>query len=579
MFRQYLKTIRHSLYIKIMSLFLLVIIPLFLLGLSIYLWGYDMVKKEINHSSVSQINLYTQSIENEISRIQKLQYEFVNDQDLLYLTNAFEIMDSFELSQYMLRIQNRLEILNNSSNYMKDVVVHIPRLGKSISSTQGVEPLWKNWNDTITNMYQADSCGILFKNNQIIMDISYPVNIKKEKSPLIMVEIILSNQSIIETLNGFNQYPDSAFLIVNQNQTYLLTTNPYLEIDPHTFEYINESSAGTFSYQYESTPTLVTYSHLNRLNMQLISIVPTNHILGKIQQFKVFFILFMIALIVVTIIFTIFIRLMIHKPFKSLIYAIKEVQTGNLNVAVRYTNQDEFQYLYQAFDDMTRDLQELIHMVYEQKLLAQRSELKQLQSQINPHFLYNSFFNIYRMAKDEDNENIATFSQYLGTYYQYITRNAQENVCLSAEYDNARTYLNIQGMRFHNRLKITMQELPETAHSIIVPRLIIQPVIENAFDHGLKTIEYPMICVTCCESINEFRISIEDNGPSLSKIELTNLEAKLHCYDIESETTGIVNIHRRLQLYFNSNAGIILTQSELGGLKVTIYLPKLEGGI
>lgn len=574
MFRQRLKTFIHSLYIKIMSLFLLVIIPLFLLGLSIYLWGYDMVKKEIDHSSVSQINLYTQSIESEISRIQKLQYEFVNDQDLLYLTNAFEIMDNFERSQYMLRIQNRLEILKSSSKYMKDVVVHIPRLGKSISADSGVEPLWDNWNDTITNMHRADSSGITFKNNQIIMDISYPVNIKEGKTPLIMVESALSNQSIIETLNGFNQYTDSAFLIANQDQTYLLTTNPSLKIDYNIFDRMNKFSSETFSYRYDSIPALVTYSHLNKLNLQLISIVPTNHILGKIQQFKIFFIFFMITLMVVITIFIIFIRLMIHKPFKSLIYAIKEVQAGNFNATVHYTNQDEFQYLYQAFDDMTRDLQELIHMVYEQKLLAQRSELKQLQSQINPHFLYNSFFNIYRMAKDEDNENIAAFSQYLGTYYQYITRNAQENVCLSAEYDNARTYLNIQGMRFHNRLKITMEELPENARNIIVPRLILQPVIENAFEHGLKTVEYPMICVTCCEAADGFSISIEDNGPALSTEELTNLEAKLHCYDVMAETTGIVNIHRRLQLFFNSKSGIVLMKSKLGGLKVTISLPK-----
>ena len=119
----------------------------------------------------------------------------------------------------------------------------------------------------------------------------------------------------------------------------------------------------------------------------------------------------------------------------------------------------------------------------------QNIELKQLQSQINPHFLYNSFFNIYRLAKDEDYENLTCFTQYLGSYYQYITRSASDEVSLLDEYNHAKTYCNIQQMRFHNRLELKMAPLPEAFAGYRVPRLIMQPIIENAFEHGLKTVE------------------------------------------------------------------------------------------
>ena len=579
MLRTNIKTLCNSIYFKLMLLFFIVIIPLFLLGISIYLWGYDMVKQEINQSSISQINLYKQSIEEEISRIQKLKYEFINDEDLLYLTNAFEIMDNFERSQYMLRVENRLELMKNSSKFMDSVVVHIPELGKTISSTSGVENLWENWKETITNMDQADSSGITYKNNSLIMNISHPLIIKEGKQPLIMVEITLSNKALKKILTGFNQYPDSTFLITNQSESFLLSSNSDLEINSNLINQMKAESSGTFSYSFGRTQTQITYSYMDTVDMLLVSIVPTTNILGKIQKFKVFFICFMFALILVIIVFIFFIRILIRKPFYTLINTIKEIQSGNLDVSVSYNKNDEFQYLYHSFNKMTKNLKDLIHQVYEQNLLTQKAELKQLQSQINPHFLYNSFFNIYRMAKDEDYENIVSFTQYLGTYYQYITRNAQDDVCLSAEYDNAKTYLNIQRMRFHNSLQVFIDDLPEEMKDLIVPRLIIQPVIENSFEHGLKMKENPMIRVRCKNLEDVAEIIVEDNGTFLNVKDISELEHKLHNFDLQSEITGIINIHRRLQLKFNSKGSISLSKSELGGLMVTIRVPKIKGGI
>src|SRR5690606_13977204 len=97
---------------------------------------------------------------------------------------------------------------------------------------------------------------------------------------------------------------------------------------------------------------------------------------------------------------------------------------------------------------------ELIHQVYEQQLRAQSSELKQLQSQINPHFLYNTYFILYRLAKLNDNESIARFSHYLGDYFQYITRNASEDIPLEMEFKHAMTYAEIENIRFNNRIQV-----------------------------------------------------------------------------------------------------------------------------
>lgn len=219
-------------------------------------------------------------------------------------------------------------------------------------------------------------------------------------------------------------------------------------------------------------------------------------------------------------------------------------------------------------------LQELIEKVYDQKLLAHRAELKQLQSQINPHFLYNSFYNIYRMAKTEGNENTAKFSNLLSEYYQYITRNAEDEVPLEKEVHHAQIYLNIQSIRFGQRIRTNIADIPESFQHIFVPRLIIQPLLENAFEHGIQNVDNPLISLTFEESPDSYYLIVEDNGSGLSDTELSILKQKLAMTEAKIETTAIVNIHRRLILRFGSGSGLSVANSVTGGLRVQLRIPK-----
>lgn len=110
------------------------------------------------------------------------------------------------------------------------------------------------------------------------------------------------------------------------------------------------------------------------------------------------------------------------------------MEKGNLSVRIREKRKDEFGYVYVAFNQMAESLQNQMEINYRQKLLMQQAELKHLQSQINPHFLYNSFFTLYRMGKDEDYESIVEFSSYLSEYYRYITKNSQKEVFLKRKW-------------------------------------------------------------------------------------------------------------------------------------------------
>jgi two-component system sensor histidine kinase YesM len=265
-----------------------------------------------------------------------------------------------------------------------------------------------------------------------------------------------------------------------------------------------------------------------------------------------------------------------QKPLLELVKSFRKVENGDLQVSIKHNLNNEFGYLYERFNDMVRNLKTLIDQVYNQKILMQRAEMKQLQSQINPHFLYNSFFIINTMARIGD-ENLVTFTKLLGEYFRFVTRNSSDYIPLADEINHARVYTSIQLMRFSKRLQIQFAECPEKYSNLSVPRLILQPIIENAFEHGIeKKKSSGIIQISFEVNEKELNIIVEDNGDDMADTRLTDLQRALEFTGDESEVTGIINIHRRIRLVFGEESGLQVLRSCLGGLKVIMKI-KLPG--
>lgn len=162
-------------------------------------------------------------------------------------------------------------------------------------------------------------------------------------------------------------------------------------------------------------------------------------------------------------------------------------------------------------------------------------------------------------------------SRELGVYFRFLTRNTSDEVPLSDEYEHARVYADIQGFRFDGRIKVEMDELDQQLAQITVPRLILQPLLENAFGHGLKQkIRGGLLKVTIQADEELVHIFVEDNGEELSDAQLETMQEQISQVtsgSLSVETTGLLNIARRLQLYFSIEHALTITRSPLGGLK------------
>jgi len=570
--------LRNTIFMRLMIAFLVITIPLYILGLSIYRWGIQTVRSELLNTMSSQVNFYLNSMDNEIQRIKTLQYDLINDEDLNKLAHRSQSMYEFERFDSMLTLQNRLKAIKNSSMYIEDVSVHIPSLKKTISAVKGVDEI-NSYKLAALNKYDNSSeSQIIYLNNKLYLNTLFPMPIQTNKSTLFfLIEVELSTNQLAKALGQFADNEGSGALLVNQPNNFIIA-NAYDEkvlkqIQNTIQNTVKKVKSGNSVLTVDKSKYLIIYVKSDYLNMTLYRYTPEDRIFNELGKYQFWLWLFALVSVVVIVVFSFFAHRFIHKPLKNIINAFDKLKNGDLNFTLHHHNNDEFGYIYISFNEMVQKLNMLIDQVYKQKILSQRAELKQLQAQINPHFLYNSFFILHRMIKLDDKENAVKFSQQLGNYFMFITRNAADEVTLAKEAEHAKTYADIQALRYSKRMIIDFGEIPYRYRDIMVPRLILQPLVENAIEHGLKDKEKDgLVCVTFEETPEGLRITVQDNGEGLDDQEIDRLRSLLSDNDSEVECTGIINIHRRIQLRFGPNSGISVYRSELGGLRVDINI-------
>ena len=289
----------------------------------------------------------------------------------------------------------------------------------------------------------------------------------------------------------------------------------------------------------------------------------------NLPLYTVFFITACVLLCGAALVLFITFRHFFNKPYAKLLGAMNEVSCGNFDVRLDDKISSDFQYIYDGFNYMTSSVSGYIEENYRQKVMRTESEFKALQAQINPHFLYNCFANIRSFCKMGDIESVALMTENLSKLFLYITRNAAPIVPLCNEAENLQNYLQIQQMRFGDRVLVEVQELPEEFRDVPIPKLCLQPIAENAYKYAFADKDSGGIFrVGYAVSGNELSITLEDNG-DISDRQIAEIARSL---TDAAETSGIVNVSRRLRHYADGYGRVEVTRSRLGGLCVTLRL-------
>lgn len=231
--------------------------------------------------------------------------------------------------------------------------------------------------------------------------------------------------------------------------------------------------------------------------------------------------------------------------------------------------------MLQKMYNLTQELLASNSKLYESELLTRQAELMHLRSEINPHFLYNTLETMVGIAFCENQPEFARIARSLSLIFKYSIK-GKDRVPLHDEIKVAKNYLSIQQYRFKDRFEVSYN-LPEECLSCMMPKMILQPLIENAIVHGVEDEGAKcLICLSAQISNNILTITIEDNGAGIPKNKLSELQNDLKApinHNDESRHIGLRNVNARLRLLFGNKYGITLSSSEGQSTAVTISLP------
>lgn len=266
----------------------------------------------------------------------------------------------------------------------------------------------------------------------------------------------------------------------------------------------------------------------------------------------------------------------VKRPITYLVRKLEALGSGNYESRINLRVNNEFDYLFERYNDMASRIQILIEDVYEEKLRSREAIYKQLQSQINPHFLYNCLFYIVSMAK-KNPEAVTAMAQNLAYYYRFITKNNSHEISFNEELKLITSYLSVQALR-NPRLHYQI-DVGDALKEMAIPPLILQPIVENCVVHGIDNKVGAGIITIKGEILDGTpSIIIEDDGYGLTPQQIRKLTFELDNKSRDNEIgCGLWNIHQRLQHRYGHSSGLKFEASKLGGLKVILSWKSNEG--
>ncbi|MEG1934788.1 MAG: sensor histidine kinase [Rikenellaceae bacterium] len=268
------------------------------------------------------------------------------------------------------------------------------------------------------------------------------------------------------------------------------------------------------------------------------------------------------------------------RPLATLCNSMGRVARGDMRVRmdVNEYRDDEFREMSGSFNKMVRDVEHLMERIRDEQNQMRQIELNALQSQIKPHFLYNTLECIHWQALMEGDKNVSKLIKALANFYRLCLSKGQDLVSLRQEIAHVESYLVIQNMRYSDIVACTI-DVPESLLDVAIPKMTLQPLVENAIYHGIRIKEgrHGNVSITAHRQNSSVLVAIEDDGVGMSAQQVDNLNATLSVFD-EKFGYGVRNVNRRIEILFGEGFGLHYLYRLNIGCCVEIRIPVGENG-
>ncbi|GKX68251.1 sensor histidine kinase [Inconstantimicrobium mannanitabidum] len=337
----------------------------------------------------------------------------------------------------------------------------------------------------------------------------------------------------------------------------------------------NEDYLGSYIEDSDEGKRLVTIKTVNYTNWKVIAVAYISEIVASKKEIMKFVTwILAIGILLLVLIFS-YISAKISQPIKQLEKSMKKVQEGNFNIYVDAKGEDEVVKLSQTFNLMLSKVRFLMDQIVVEQEAKRKSELDALQSQINPHFLYNTLDSIVWMAENNNMQDVITMVTSLARLFRISISRGKNIISVQQEMEHARNYLVIQKIRFKNKFTYSIDIQPEVMN-LKTTKLILQPLIENSIYHGIEYMQdQGHIKVSAAIVDEKLLYEITDNGLGIESEKLKSL------LEYEAETKvesgiGVKNVQKRIQMTYGKEYGLEIESELEEGTCIKIWLPLVE---
>jgi two-component system sensor histidine kinase YesM len=357
-----------------------------------------------------------------------------------------------------------------------------------------------------------------------------------------------------------------------------------------SFRQIDFTVAGYGDLTYGGSSYRYVVKPIERLHASLVGLVPHSEIDSPwIKTRNVYLLLIVFLVIMLAAISFLLAGLLIRKIVR-IVGNVRKIQNGNFQVRIPVHGEDEIDWLALNINSMAGQIDELINRVYKSQVSQKDAELKALQAQINPHFLFNTLETLRMMAETGDQPKLSDAITALGSIMRYNIYNGKEPVTLATEIEHIHDYVQIQNLLLNQRVSLDVS-VPERLQSYRIPNLLLQPLVENCIIHGMKGIGGRRLSIEIVieERLDQIHCAIMDNGRGIDPERLDEIRSQLlQPPDKRSPTApdsdknketgrsggiGLANVRDRIQYYFGPSSEMDLDSSREHGTVVTLTLP------
>ncbi|MEH7096292.1 cache domain-containing sensor histidine kinase [Neobacillus vireti] len=575
----------------IITYILLTVIPMGLLGVLAYYEYTKSIEEKVGEYIPKLLKQANNNIENNLDELERLPELIYSSSDVMSVLRDSSYKNQSQLNQDQFVVESYLTntYLDNSSEVLgvfllsknrSFVSTRIPYEGfnlENLSLPYGEE---HDLGEKV-EIILPNQASLKFKGNPPYILLMKQVTDVDNRKSLGTMFLAVKISFIEDVLADLEKEKNAAMWVMDENGQVIFHTDSSKigSVITEVKDYPIEN--GSFQTGTAQERTLISINKSARHKWILVHSIPLKHLTMGTNMVRNVTILAFFTLVIITSLISVFLAWSVTKPIKKLGRIMQEVEEGNLSVSIPVHSKDEVGVLAQSFDSMLTEIRDLIQKNYSIEIRQKNAELYALQSQINPHFMYNTLQTISMAVEDGESETVVEMVTLLGRMLRYSLNNKDRLVPIAQEVDHIQDYLKIQKYRFEERLSYEIQTELDS-DSYFTPKFILQPLVENSIKYGLEKRKGLCIQIFVKEIFNQhgdkdILFTIRDNGPGIVEEKLDELKCKLKSDPMGKRESGfgILNVHARVMMMFGDQYELQVNSSIEKGTEIMIQIPAI----